>query len=63
MTLLAVAAAGCEQRVVSAKGIGSERYVVKPDPPPTTTSRKSKPFEPPRTNNPASAARRTATPY
>lgn len=58
--LLAGLALGCEQRVVSAKGIGSEKYVVKPDPPPQPT-RKSR-FYPPRQNSPTSKLQRTA-PY
>lgn len=63
LILLAALAAvtGCEQRVVSAKGIGTDRYVVQPDPPPTTTSSKSR-FVPPRTTPTPSAARRSATP-
>lgn len=54
------AAAGCERRVVSAKGIGSERYIVEPDPEPETSRSRGKTFAPPRTHNPTSATQRTA---
>ncbi|MCC6677811.1 MAG: hypothetical protein IT436_11750 [Phycisphaerales bacterium] len=56
----AAALAGCEQRVVSAKGIGSDRYVVKPDPVPTPSTTRKKKFVPPRTTSPTSATGRTA---
>lgn len=37
--LAGLALSACQERVVSAKGIGTERYVVKPDPAPKTTKK------------------------
>lgn len=61
IVLAVLALPGCEQRVVSARGIGTEKYIVEPDPAPRPTSRQKR-FVPPRTTNPASKLGRTS-PY
>jgi len=61
IVLAALALTGCERRVVSARGIGTEKYIVEPDPAPRPKTRQ-KQFVPPRTANPTSKLGRTS-PY